>query len=183
MIGLVLLSLPVLIGAIAAVRDPAARSAALVLFLVVAAMYATALAIWLRSVVDVVADGEGLVVRRRQGSQRRLPLIDVAEVLDVSALFVPRAGSVRRVFLLGADGMVLLDLSGRSFERDDLGRLVDRFDPGRVKAIVELVTAGQLGRRRSGLVSWPERHPVLSGIVGGFGLVAVLLIGAAIFGG
>jgi hypothetical protein len=115
----------------------------------------------------------GLIIRRRRQRARAVRV--------VRAHVVPSRGPVSdTVFVLDAAGKTVIRIWGHNYHRADIDRLVG-FLGLPWSGPEQPVTANQLSTMYPGLVSWPEAHPFLLGLVGalvavvGSGVIAIVL--------
>lgn len=100
----------------------------------------------------------------------------------VQATLIRPGASARTVFVLDAEGQVLLRIDGALYAPDDLDRLVAHLglpaggsdDP---------VTGARLARAQPGAAGWIERHPVGVILLCAAGFVVIALVGGALLAG
>jgi hypothetical protein len=141
-----------------------------------AALVVVVLGAFLRSRVTLTADEvvvRGVVITRRRARSR------VAGV--VRATFtLPRGGPTDNLFLVDADGGLVVRVHGRPFARADLDRLVRALGVP-CDGVDRPVTAKEFGKSYPGLVPWAERHPYRLGLaIGGSTIVAVVALALAL---
>lgn len=98
----------------------------------------------------------------------------------VRALVVaPRAPVNDSIFVLDRDEQLLLRIHGVNYPRADLDRLVEHL---RLPTVVadRPITAGQVAKQYPGIVPWIERHPYRFAFAITGGIVALVIIIAAI---
>ncbi|MFJ9553898.1 hypothetical protein ACIRPH_08775 [Nocardiopsis sp. NPDC101807] len=114
-------------------------------------------------------------IEKGLGFQRRRPRARIARLVRANVV-VPRSGSNDTLYVLDANGEVVIRLYGANYSPQDIDRLVRALavpceGPDRP------VTYAELARTHPHVLSWVERHPVLLAWV----VVGVLLLLVAVF--
>ncbi|WP_053202331.1 hypothetical protein [Jiangella muralis] len=170
--GAVIAVVLVIAGALAGGRPALITGIALAALVIVT----VAAHLWLSRIV--AAPGE-ITVRGLFG-QRRHDRADAASVV-LATLLRPGAAA-RTVFLLDAQGRVLMRINGALYAQDDLDRLVEHLELP-IGGPDDPVTGARLARAQPGAAGWIERHPVgvILICIAGFAVIAV--VGGALLAG